>query len=93
MLATGWMVAYGYIMEAFMAWYSGDVFEQVHDVEPRVRARTAGFSGSLMFSMCVVPQALWSRRVRTHMVWLCSRGALRQCRHVAGALRDRDQLA
>src|SRR5512138_1440221 len=26
-LATGWMVAYGYIMEAFMAWYSGDPFE------------------------------------------------------------------
>src|SRR5581483_9412476 len=28
MLVTGWMVAYGYIMEAFMAWYSGDVFEK-----------------------------------------------------------------
>src|SRR5881628_810296 len=28
MLATCWMVTYGYIMEAFMAWYSGDVFEQ-----------------------------------------------------------------
>ena len=24
MLATGMMVAYGYIMEAFMAWYSGE---------------------------------------------------------------------
>jgi len=27
-LATCWMVTYGYIMEAFMAWYSGDVFER-----------------------------------------------------------------
>ncbi len=28
MLATGMMVAYGYVMEAFMSWYSGDIFEQ-----------------------------------------------------------------
>ena len=28
MLATGMMVAYGYIIEAFMAWYSGDIFER-----------------------------------------------------------------
>ena len=28
MLATGLIVAYGYIMEAFMAWYSGNPFEQ-----------------------------------------------------------------
>ena len=32
MLATGWMVTYGYIMEAFMAWYSGDPFRASHDV-------------------------------------------------------------
>ena len=38
MFATGWMVIYGYIMEAFMAWYSGDVFERGHDVESRVWA-------------------------------------------------------
>ncbi len=28
MLATGMIVAYGYLMETFMAWYSGDIFEQ-----------------------------------------------------------------
>src|SRR4051794_5828121 len=28
MLATGLMVSYGYLMEAFMAWYSGDIYEQ-----------------------------------------------------------------
>src|SRR5213595_3356173 len=27
MLATGMIVAYGYFIEAFMAWYSGDIFE------------------------------------------------------------------
>ena len=28
MLATGLIVAYGYLMEAFMAWYSGNVYER-----------------------------------------------------------------
>ena len=28
MLATGLIVAYGYVMEAFMAWYSGNTYEQ-----------------------------------------------------------------
>ena len=28
MLATGLIVAYGYMMEAFMAWYSGNPYEQ-----------------------------------------------------------------
>ena len=28
MLATGLIVAYAYILEAFTAWYSGNVFEQ-----------------------------------------------------------------
>ena len=27
MLATGLIVAYGYVMEAFMAWYSGNGYE------------------------------------------------------------------
>ena len=28
MFATGLMVAYGYVIEAFMSWYSGDIFEE-----------------------------------------------------------------
>ena len=28
MLATGLIVAYGYLMEAFMAWYSGNPYEE-----------------------------------------------------------------
>ena len=28
MLATGLIVAYGYAMEAFMAWYSGNEYER-----------------------------------------------------------------
>ena len=27
MLATGMMVGYGYVMELFIAWYSGNLYE------------------------------------------------------------------
>jgi molybdopterin-containing oxidoreductase family membrane subunit len=67
MLATGLMVAYGYLLEAFMAWYSGDIFEQYLMIN-----RTMGPYGwiywALMFFNILVPQALWSRRVRTNLV-------------------------
>jgi molybdopterin-containing oxidoreductase family membrane subunit len=68
-LATGWMVIYGYIMEAFMAWYSGDVFEQA-----MMKNRAFGPYGwvfwSLMTLNCVIPQLLWSQRIRTNDIAL-----------------------
>jgi molybdopterin-containing oxidoreductase family membrane subunit len=68
-LVTCWMVTYGYIMEAFMAWYSDDPFEKamIHD-------RTLGPYGwifwILMLINCVIPQLLWSRKVRTNDIAL-----------------------
>ena len=38
MLATGLIVAYGYMMEAFMAWYSANPYERFMIVEPHDRA-------------------------------------------------------
>lgn len=68
-LATCWMVCYGYIMEAFMAWYSGDPFEQamMHD---RAFGPYGWIFWTLMLINCVVPQLLWSRRVRTNDIAL-----------------------
>ena len=66
MLATGWMVAYGYIMEAFMAWYSGDVYEKFM-MWNRVFGPYGWVFWVLMLCNILVPQALWSRRVRTNM--------------------------
>src|SRR5678815_220251 len=65
MLATGWMVMYGYIMEAFMAWYSGDVFERamMHD---RAFGPYGWIFWILMLVNCVIPQLLWSRKIRTN---------------------------
>lgn len=68
-LVTGWMVAYGYIMEAFMAWYSGDVFEQSM-MQDRAFGAYAWVFWTLMALNIVIPQLLWSRRVRTHDVAL-----------------------
>jgi molybdopterin-containing oxidoreductase family membrane subunit len=68
-LATCWMVAYGYIMEAFMAWFSGDVFE-----EYMIFNRAFGPYGwcfwILMAINVLIPQLLWSRKVRTNDIAL-----------------------
>ncbi len=69
MLATGMMVAYGYIMEAFMAWYSGDIFEQSM-MSNRALGPYGWIFWALMLLNVLVPQALWSRRVRTNLVAL-----------------------
>jgi Ni/Fe-hydrogenase subunit HybB-like protein len=69
MLVTGEIVAYGYLIEAFMAWYSGDVFE-----EYMMKNRAFGPYGwvfwSLMILNVAIPQVLWLRRVRTNLVLL-----------------------
>ena len=46
MLVTGLIVAYGYMIEAFIAWYSGDTYEGVHDAEPHDRAVRAVLLGA-----------------------------------------------
>ena len=45
MLATGLIVAYGYTIEAFIAWYSGNTYERFMIAEPHDRARTRRSTG------------------------------------------------
>ena len=68
-LVTGWMVIYGYIMEAFMAWYSNDPFEK-HMMWDRAFGAYGWVFWGLMTLNCVIPQLLWSRRVRTNDISL-----------------------
>jgi molybdopterin-containing oxidoreductase family membrane subunit len=65
MLATGMMVSYGYLMEAFMSCYSGDIFEEFMMANRAFGPYGWIFWGLMLFNV-LVPQALWSRRVRTH---------------------------
>jgi Ni/Fe-hydrogenase subunit HybB-like protein len=69
MLATGLIVAYAYIMESFMAWYSGNAFEQ-QAFWNRMTGPYAGSYWFLVFCNIVAPQALWFRRFRRSPVLL-----------------------
>jgi Ni/Fe-hydrogenase subunit HybB-like protein len=69
MLVTGLIVAYGYLMEAFMAWYSGDVFEEFMMGNRAFGPYGWAFWALMLFNV-VIPQALWLRRVRTNVVLL-----------------------
>ena len=69
MLATGLIVAYGYMMETFTAWYSGSQYEQ-YMILNRMRGPYAPWYLGLIICNVVIPQVLWSRRVRRSVAWL-----------------------
>ena len=58
MLATGLIVAYGYVIEAFMAWYSGNPYEQSIMVN-RMFGPYAVWYWALILCNVVIPQVLW----------------------------------
>ncbi len=69
LLATGLIVAYGYFMEAYMAWFSGDNFERA------MMAKRAGGPYATTFWILIlcniaIPQALWSKKVRRNHILL-----------------------
>ena len=62
-LATGWIVVYGYAMEAFTAWYSGNAYEEFMILN-RMTGPYASLYWTLLACNALAPQALWLRRVR-----------------------------
>jgi Ni/Fe-hydrogenase subunit HybB-like protein len=69
MLATGLMVAYGYVMEAFFGWYSANTYEE-YLVENRAIGPYAPSYWALVLCNVLIPQLLWIRYFRVHPVWL-----------------------
>ncbi len=63
MLATGMIVVYGYLIEIFIAWYSGVEFER-YMVWNRLFGDHAQFFWALILCNFVAIQPLWFRRVR-----------------------------
>ncbi len=65
MLATGLIVAYGYVMEAFFAWYSGNSYEWF-----MMRNRMTGPGWYMYWALIacniVIPQTLWLKSVRSN---------------------------
>jgi Ni/Fe-hydrogenase subunit HybB-like protein len=63
MLVTGLIVGYGYLMEMFIAWYSGNGFE-MYTMESRVAGPYRYLYFALILCNIVSIQPLWFRRVR-----------------------------
>lgn len=63
MLATGMVVAYGYATEAFMAWYSGNLYEMFM-MWNRVFGPYWWAYWTLIATNVAIPQLLWIHRVR-----------------------------
>jgi molybdopterin-containing oxidoreductase family membrane subunit len=68
MLATGLIVAYGYVMELFMAWYSGNTFEMF-----MMKNRMFGPYGYMYWLLILcnvaVQQLLWVKKYRDKL-WI-----------------------
>jgi molybdopterin-containing oxidoreductase family membrane subunit len=64
MLATGLVVAYGYMMEAFCAWYSGNPYERFMMIN-RFLGPYQYHYAALLTCNVLAPQALWFSRVRS----------------------------
>jgi len=69
MLVTGLIVAYGYLTEIFMAFYSGNEHE-IAMVENRVFGPYRFYYAMLWACNIVIPQLLWFRRVRDNVALL-----------------------
>ncbi len=69
MLATGLIVGYGYIIEAFMGWYSGNRYDS-YTIWNRLHGPYAFWYWSLIICNLVIPQVLWINKLRSSPFWL-----------------------
>ncbi len=69
LLATGLIVAYGYMTEIFLAWYSGNWFEEFMILN-RITGPYRLQWWLLLLCNVLAPQLLWIRKVRTSPVLL-----------------------
>ncbi|MDP9162017.1 MAG: polysulfide reductase NrfD [Acidobacteriota bacterium] len=69
MLATGLIVAYGYGIEAFMGWYSGNRYDSFL-LWNRLHGPYAFWYYSLLGCNIFIPQVLWIKKLRSSPGWL-----------------------
>ncbi len=69
MLATGLIVAYGYVVEAFMGWYGGNRYDAFL-LWNRLHGPYSFFYYMLLVCNIVIPQVLWIPKLRSSPVWL-----------------------
>src|SRR5437879_9323242 len=68
-LATGLIVAYGYGIEAFMGWYSGNRYDEFL-LWNRLHGPYAFFYYLLLVCKLGIPQVLWIKKLRPSRRWL-----------------------
>jgi hypothetical protein len=71
MVATGMIVVYSYVMEAFTGWYSANQYE-TFTIWNRLAGPYGPFYIALLLCNGVPPFLLWSRRIRlnTIAIWI-----------------------
>ena len=69
MLVTGLIVGYGYVTEAFVSWYSQNQYESFM-MWNRMTGPYWWAYAMLIVCNVIAPQALWFKRVRTHVAAL-----------------------
>jgi molybdopterin-containing oxidoreductase family membrane subunit len=69
MLATGMIVFYSYLMELFLGWYSGNVFERFM-VHNRIFGPYWKMYVALIVCNGLAPQLMWFKRFRTSTAFL-----------------------
>ncbi len=73
-LATGMIVGYGYAMEFFIAWYSGNPYEEFLLLSARPLGTYSNAYRLMIFCNVILPQALWFPKVRRNVavLWVIS---------------------
>ncbi len=73
MLATGLIVFYGYMIEAFFGWYSGNQYEHFM-IWNRMHGPYASYYWMLIFCNGLTPQFLWFKKIRGNLLllWIIS---------------------
>lgn len=73
MLATGLIVVYGYMVEAFFGWYSGNQYERFM-IWNRMHGPYAPYYWALILCNGITPQLLWFKKIRSKLLvlWLIS---------------------
>jgi Ni/Fe-hydrogenase subunit HybB-like protein len=69
-LVTAWIVIYSYIIEDFIAWYGGSIYDRHQFFVDRPTAANATVFWAQQVCNILVPQLLWSKSVRTSPVAL-----------------------
>src|SRR5438874_2793520 len=70
MLVTGLIVFYGYVMEVFFGWYSGNKFESYMTFNNRMFGPFKWSYWMLILCNGLLPQLIWIKKVRTSIPWL-----------------------